>query len=262
MKSIAVSLNLSLYRKELDDSIDKRLSSLRNVLRSLEDESFGIKAQKINPSKVLHLQLANNNIDPSEHASEEILNAFNSIMRSFVDFLDKLIAARDVLAKTKNLKATRPLKGIKEILDYSKEYLDNLIKQAIAKVAADSSLNNTSKISKFNGLSEKAKRCALGFFTLRRSIEHHKSIANKDFTLFFCRMNISVNGIGITKMPFKVNGGEQVQMEFGQVIELRFKKGEKVRISEEILENIILTLKLIIVNEIMRATNNVNPQVS
>lgn len=91
----------------------------------------------------------------------------------FISFLDKLIASqrvsKDGISINRNL-------SIDDLQNYVNEYME----ERIAKVAKDTSLTNPKKIARFPAANAIIRDTALEYFELRRALEHHQDVPEKE----------------------------------------------------------------------------------
>lgn len=245
MKSARLTINIDNYYNQLVAEIDSCIANLQNTLRSLEDGSYETRAMQPNPNSVIEFALKNTK-DPTAIRKKELNNSFKAIVSTFLDFLDNMIAVTNTIDE--GIRITKSLSGVDQIQDYVKEHL----KVAIQKVAKDRKLNSIDKIDKFQGLSEFSKESAIGYVSLRNSIEHHKGIANRCIELKFKRFKMFADGDEITSLPLVVPAGGEIYVRFG--VESRcIIKGQEIEFEEQELTDIALTIKLNIAPEIQKS---------
>lgn len=158
--------------------------SLRTVLRSIEDESYREKGNEPSSKAVITFRAEDNELSKEEWSKLEILKAFNSAIRTFIDFVDKMVAVRDIDLTKLTIKIERQLNTEGEIIEYVTTRANEIVENGIRKVAVDTKLTNPKKIEKFAGLSNFSRKASLSYFALRRCIEHHKNIP-QSISLFY-----------------------------------------------------------------------------
>ena len=166
-----------------------------------------------------------------------------------ISFIDRMIAASEASFNTIEIPVDRPLKSEAEILDYVSQKLSELLEEAISKVIVDVSLTNPKKLAKFASLSSFSKQACLSYFALRRCVEHHNSVPLNNIRLLFRRLIVYVAGKELVQLPHIVEAGGQVSVQLKDHYK-DFEKGKPVELSEDELEQIVLSIKAVIAPEI------------
>ena len=89
MSELPITINLNTYYDRLVLKLDTHIASLRTTLRSIEDGTYGNKANTPRPAAVVKFEVIPK---PEDAAIEASQNAFVHVVRSFVDFMDAMIA--------------------------------------------------------------------------------------------------------------------------------------------------------------------------
>lgn len=158
--------------------------------------------------------------------------------------MDKLIASQTMMQE--GILVDRNLATLEEI----HEYLTAYVAKKVAAVAADNRLNNPKKLARFDGLSDFSKRAALGYFALRRCVEHHQSVAQEDIQLCALRQKLFIDDVEVTRLPARVSGGQHVSVRL-EPEEKAFPADRRVVLSPEDVYGVVLTL-LAVASEIFR----------
>lgn len=245
-QTISISISYDPFIAKFLSEIDIHLASLRNVLTSISNKTYAEVASTSVRDGFLGLTLTDNADVQSDIEDAEILKAFVNIMRSFVDFLDSLVGVMDILENPPVF--SKSIKSVDQLL----EQYDKAILNRIQKVARNRSLTNIVKLEKLPKLSDNLDVAIRGYFSLRSSIEHHKSVAGKNAVLsvqrqaFFTEDNTEIknNPISVIEGPQTIS--LKVKWDITEINE-----GSTIKLTEKDLEALILTFKLCIVPELI-----------
>jgi hypothetical protein len=105
-------------------------------------------------------------------------------------------------------------------------------------------LTNPRKIQELANLGTYEREALLSYFQLRRCLEHHSGIASDDITVHYSRFVISAAGEEIRNLPYVAPENTSIDAHFER--ETVFPRGTKVALTEADVENICLTLQLLI----------------
>ncbi|HEX7412557.1 MAG TPA: hypothetical protein VF411_00835, partial [Bacteroidia bacterium] len=179
---------------------------------------------------------------------QELNKSYISIIRSFQNFIDKLIAIIDLT--TKRILVDRNLNSEQDLNDYLQQMED----KSIQSVSKDRKLNFPKKLDYFE-IEEITKEILTGYSGLRNNLEHHKDIASKDTIFKSFVLTLYVNDIEVTSLPYNALKGDSLVMK-NIVTERLIKQGTTVQISETEIYNIAYTLGKVICLNIIQKTND------
>jgi hypothetical protein len=164
----------------------------------------------------------------------------------FISFLDKLIATQRVAKQ--GIPVERDIADPEDLKNYVQEY----IATAIAKVAQDRSLTNPKKMQCFAGISADVNEAALQLFELRRTFEHYQDVPQKEFVVPSRRIGIFVDGVEITQIPWTVKAGQALSA--GVVIEEKiYPAGVKIALSPKDASELVFMMRTFLAPEVFRA---------
>lgn len=243
MTNININIDFSVFQNELRRELHSHIVSLQILLENLNENSITNREVKLGILGIQMPLIPNHNLVMSKN---EINKAFISTIRSFQNFIDKLIALIEFFKKEYKTEY-----DIKSSLDFD-IFLQKKLNEIINEISTDKSLNFPKKLQKLN-IDEDTKKILLGYSTLRNNLEHHKDVSSKDTELNFFVTSIYVNDIELTEL-------NQI-IEKGSVIDVRKKtktrlisKGENVEIFESEIFEIIFTLSELISSELINST--------
>jgi hypothetical protein len=242
MVKISLHFDVNNYGDKLAQELDSHVISLKCILKSIDDDFYltfsevkiGIGGMKLT------------NIEKAEFRNQELKKAFISIIRSFQNFVDKLIAITEFVSKTHV--AETSVRNESEL----NEYLQMMEEKAIHEVSTDRKLNFPKKLE-YLTVQDPLKEILLGYSLLRNNLEHHKDIASKDAIFKLLVSTMFVNGKEITELPFNVKKGDLVGYA-AKVIERTIVKGTKIEILETEIHETVFTLGKIIAPSLIDST--------
>jgi hypothetical protein len=241
--SVCAAADLTPWLLDLNAQLDGALADLAHMMQSVQSGTY---AQNAN-GQSFGLVQANFVPDATHLAARALERAavtcFRSVIASFISFLDRLIAFQD-LANEKVL-VDHDITKFEDLY----AYLNSKVVHRIAIVASDTSLSNPKKLGRFPGLSEVSKRAVLGYFALRRCIEHHQSIPQDDIHVSVWSYKLFIDEVEILQLPAHCTEGQTVQYRvFGE--ERVFRKGSKLTLDAPDVHSIVVALRGSIAPEI------------
>ena len=244
MEHRGITISADLYLKKLWEDIDGYLATLRSTLRSLEDETFWIKSRQQSPNVVSHLQLRD--LRKAEDIKKAALRqCFSDMVSSLVDFIDSLIAISNIVSQPVYL--TRNLYSLQEVEDYILEKLG----QDIQDIAQNTKLTKPKKLKRFQGISAFSAQAVNGYFAIRNSIEHHKSLMSRNATFLTRAFKGIVDGEEITNLPYAFQAGQVIEVK--AVNDRRvIQKGDEITFAEQELDNLALSIKHVIAPDLQK----------
>jgi hypothetical protein len=239
---ITAKVDLSPWLGQLNVEIDEALADMALSMAAVDDGSYATRANN-QRFGLVSLEFADLTAVAQHARNRAASNCFLRIMASFINFLDKLIAAESL--KQAGIVAQRDLEGEAEII----AYLGDCLKRTINEVSRDRSLTNPRKLSQFRGLPEHLQQAALGYFALRRCIEHHQSVAQEDLRVAVWRQKLYVNDREILRLPAHICEGERVRVDLAGE-EILFRTGEHVVLNPEDVYGLVIGIRCAIAPEI------------
>ncbi|MEQ3690020.1 MAG: hypothetical protein ABNG98_00735 [Flavobacterium sp.] len=234
--NLQINFDLSYYQIELRKEMHSHIITLQILIDTLKRD-FDLNNKKISLG-ILGIEMPLITNDNDSIIINEINKTFISAIRTFQNFIDKLIAVIE-LFKNK-IRAEYNIHGQKEF----DIFLNNKLETFINKVSTDRSLNFPKKLNQFN-LEEQLNEILLGYSTLRNNLEHHKDVSSKETILKFYVTSLYVDNLEMETLNQILKKGSTLEVR-GKIIERIINKGEKVKILENEIFEIIFTLSEII----------------
>ncbi len=227
----------------MNAQLDAALADLAHTIQGVQSGTYPQNAN----NQSFGLVQANFVPDATHLAGRAIERAavtcFRSVMASFIGFLDRLIAFQDLV----NEKVVVDHDITK--LDDLYAYLNSKVAHRIGIVASDTSLTNPKKLARFPGLSEISKHAVLGYFALRRCIEHHQSVPQEDIHVSVWSHKLFIDDVEILQLPAHCREGQKVEYRvFGE--ERIFRKGSRITLDAQDVHSIVVALRGSIAPEI------------
>lgn len=238
-------INPQLWADRLFVATEGHIGAMRIVLSTLDDGSY---IERISPSRQVGLTswVLVNVAPPEILAKEERRKALLAISRSFVDFVDTMIAIQNLSASP--LVATRPLRGLDQVSKFVQEVVD----AEAQGVGRDRSLSIPKKIARFPSIDPFMKDAFTAMFLMRNALEHHKGIAQQDIALHTRRLMFLKNGMA------ELDESNSI-FEVGETIEAvirdqtkTIRAGEEIDLSEEEIEWFVRHVTLFLVPQLAK----------
>lgn len=242
---LSAEVDITPWFQQLTTELDAALADMAHTMASIQDGSY---AEKANGQRfgLIEVKFSPDATSRSKRAIDRAAEAcFRSTIGRFISFLDKLIAS-DLLSQ-EGIVADCDLSSPGEIHAYLNAYLA----KKIAVVAGDTKLSNPKKLARFEDLADFSRRAVLGYFALRRCIEHHQGIAQEDIQFCVLRQKLFVDDAEVLELPAPVREGQTVQVRLVPE-EKTFAWGTEVVLSPEDVHAIVLTLRVAIAPEIFK----------
>jgi hypothetical protein len=241
-ENISVTTDLTGWCNQLALELDSAMADLAQAMTAIQDGTYwnSANAQRFG---LVRMQFGDQGI--TEQAIQRACETcFRSVISSFISFLDKLIASQQI--KDEGIILDRDL-AVEEI----PQYVNQRLAEKIAVVARDTRLTNPKKLARFVGLSDLAQRTALGYFALRRCLEHHQGVPEKDIDVITWRVTFFINGEEIKALPTTIYKGQALGT--GMVHESKiFPAGSKIVLTPEDVQGIVLALRMVLAPEIFK----------
>jgi hypothetical protein len=238
-----IGIDLIYYQKELRSELHSHIISLQILLENLNDTSTSNRVVNLG---ILPFEMSLIGFDTQKIIVNEINKSFISAIRSFQNFIDKLIAIIEFFKG--EYKTEIDIKSNEEFNTFLQKKIDEIIN----KVSTDKSLNFPKKLQKFT-IDESTRKILLSYTLLRNNLEHHKDISSNDTELNFFISSIYVNNEEFLDLNQTIQKGSTIELRKKSMIRL-IKKGEKVEILEKEIFEIIFTLSELISLELINAT--------
>ncbi|NHN26251.1 hypothetical protein FIA58_011235 [Flavobacterium jejuense] len=242
MYNFKVDINVSVYRDELRRELHSHILSLQILLENINNDSILNREVKLGNLIKMPLLIHERQVI----IKNEINKTFISTIRSFQNFIDKLIATTDLF--NREYKNDYEIKSKKEFNSFLQKQLDEMIN----KVSTNRYFGFSDKLKKFN-IDENTKEILMGYTTLRNNLEHHKDISSKDTELNFFVTSVYVNNNELQELNQLLEQGSSINVRKKSITRL-INKGEKVEILEKEIFEIIFTLSELISVEFINAT--------
>lgn len=253
MNDIQINIDSRVYLGQFQREVAGHISDLRNILRTIEDESFLSRSQQQGPNIVMHIQAPGAPMEKSDATQRAINNSFLAMIRSVVSFVDRIVAIKRADGKLiTNVPEGTPIG--EEMFPYVEEHLDEFYRE----VAEDTRLSNPTKVGLLNGLPVWVEESLRSMFAVRRALEHHSSRTKSEITLKLRQMKLTIGDQEIDKLPMHVTKGAELRMQIAEANKV-FESGTKIMLSEMDIENLFFTLQNIVGTAILQTLAPVPP---
>jgi len=181
-----------------------------------------------------------------ENATERAARTcFLSAVGKFISFLDKLIASQRI--SKEGIPINRNL-SLDEVQGYVREY----VAERIGQVAKDNSLTNPKKIACFAGANADVRDTALEYFALRRTLEHHQDVPERELIVKVYRMALVVDDVEITALPYTIEKGGALGIRMPRE-ERRYPPGARITLSPQDAHDLVFSMRNVLAPDIFRA---------
>lgn len=246
MKRFNVTISPSKYLGRFHQALANQMAEMRNTLRGLDSGALFENAARPSQKSGMTIQFGVDVSVASEAAAGACNRCFIGLVREFLFFLDRMIALKRI--RGEQLEVPRALKSREELEDLIESRLD----ERYQVVARDQSLTNPNKLAQFPALPDLAKHAARSYFALRRCLEHHGGIPAKEMRLHTVKVVFLADDKEVQAFPFSVAAGTMLAVRADEVTHV-FPGGTPVRLSEEQLEQVFLTLQHWVGPSVMKA---------
>lgn len=236
--SAKINLDLSIYESQLRAEIASDLTSLQIIYDSISHTDYNSRKYILKQG----FTISEISVPPIDFLQRrEINKCFKSIMGSFQDYMDRLIAILRLKSETITLE---PNTSTDEI----KNKLQEIIEKYLLDVSTDRTLNIPRKLRIILDLPEHQvyKDSVQSYFDIRNGLEHHKGIAKVDRVLRYKRLGLaSTAGYEVLK-PGPLGVGEGLVLKtFDE--EISYDKGGELLITKSQLDSIVLNLLIFVI---------------
>jgi hypothetical protein len=237
---MTVTVDLTGWLRQLNHDIDLGVLELANTIKSVEE---GMCADRASWQRFGLVHVEFDALD--EGARKAVIersasNCFRATIATFISFLDKLIAAQRAMQE--GIRFTKDIEGEEEIL----RYLDSYLAEKVSEVARDLSLSNHKKLACFPALSDFSRRAAIGYFALRRCLEHHQGVVDKEFELLLLHQQARVDGVVVASLPQRAT--EKIELVVSSELR-RYSAGTRISLDPADVFAIAFTIKTAVAPE-------------
>ncbi len=238
MQNLEFKINPDVYLAQMHQQTAAALAELRNTLRALDDGSFAQRAAAPRPEGVVSFRLDNPPAD-QDGVHRACASCFLGLVRALITFIDRMVAVKRIIGQSVQIPST-----VLNLADLQ-TFLSNRLEETYTNVARDTRLTNPTKLSSLGIGSDFVKAAALSYFSLRRCLEHHNGIPDKDILLLYSKLMFSAGDEEITKLPFVAKEGANITMKLDDS-ERVFHAGVKVELTEHDIEQIFFTIQSVV----------------
>lgn len=239
-----IDINLGIYESRLRGQIGSDLTSLQITYDAISHPDYNNRKYILKQG----FTISEIGVPPVEFLQQrEINKCFKSIIGSFQDYMDNLIA----VLRLKSEKITIPPKTTIEEVSI---LLQNKFEEHLLNVSTDRSLNIPNKLKLLLDKPEHQiyKDSVQSYFDVRNGLEHHKGIAKTDRVIRYKRMGLaSTAGYEVIKPGALGEGEGLVVKTFDE--EITFDKGGLLLITRQQLDSIVLSLLMFAIPTIQTA---------
>jgi hypothetical protein len=239
-----VTMNITNWLGQMQQEMDGCLADLAQVSVASERKNYAanLAALQFGVTRLILEHPERLEAKATERAARA---CFLSAIGKFISFLDKLIASegvsKDGIFINRNLS-----------IDNFQNYVTEYVEERIAKVAKDTSLTNPKKIECFAAANAMIKDTAVEYFTLRRALEHHQDVPQKELLVHVHRMALVVDDVEITALPHNIHKGQILGVRILRE-ERRYSAGVKITLSPQDAHDLVFTMRNVLAPGIFRA---------
>ena len=236
-----ITVKIEVYEAILRKEIGSDLTCLDIVLEKLNKDFR-------NKKHILQQGMSFSEIsipDTEKMKKREIIKCFKSIMGSFQDFIDKLVA---VLKFKDDCNIILPYPAT---LKYVPVLLERKLQSHIIKVSTNKKLDSRKKINLLFDKSEDEiyKESIKSYFDLRNAFEHHKSIAKEKRVIKYKRLGIESDGIELNGPKLLTPKNNVTVKTYEENIE--YDKGELIDFTEKQIKGIVFSLLIHVIQKLL-----------
>lgn len=164
---------------------------------------------------------------------------FLALVRALITFIDRIVAVKRSVGQSVQIPS-----NVSNLADLQ-TFLAHQLEETYTNVARDTKLSNPTKLGSLGIASDFVNNAALSYFSLRRCLEHHNGIPDKDIKLLYSKLTFFAGQEEITKVPFVAKEGANVTMKLDDS-ERVFHAGDKVQLTEYDIEQIFFTIQSVV----------------
>lgn len=238
LKSASINIDLSIFESQLRGEIAGDLMSLKASYELMLKPNYNSWKYTLHQGHTIS-EISAPPVDFLER--REINKCFKSVMGSFGDYMDKMIAV--LRFKSEPIVLTPPF-----LEEHVRDIVNKKLETLLREVSMDNSLNIPKKLDMLLDKLELSdyKKSVQSYFDLRNGLEHHKGIAKTDRIIRYKRIGLASTA-GYEVVDLKPLGADE-----GMVLkffdeEIAYDKGGDMIITKDQLESIILSILIFVI---------------
>jgi hypothetical protein len=239
MQNLEFKINPDVYLAQMHQQTAASLAEVRNTLRALDDGSFAQRAATPRPEGIVSFRLDNTQAIDQDAVHRACASCFLGLVRALITFIDRMVAVKRRVGQSVQIPST-----VSNLADLQ-TFLAHQLEETYTNVARDTKLSNPAKLGSLGIASDFVSNAALSYFSLRRCLEHHNGIPDRDIKLLYSKLTFFGGREEITKLPFVAKEGANVTMKLDDS-ERVFHAGDKVQLAEHDIEQIFFTIQSVI----------------
>ena len=239
MQNLEFKINPDVYLAQLHQQTAASLAELRNTLRALDDGSFAQRATTPRPNGIVSFRLDNTQAIDQDAVHRACASCFLGLVRALITFIDRVVAVKRSIGQSVQIPST-----VSNLADLQ-TFLAHQLEETYTNVARDTKLSNPAKLRSLGIATDFVNNAALSYFSLRRCLEHHNGIPDKDIKLLYSKLTFFAGQEEITKVPFVAKEGANVTMKLDDS-ERVLHAGDKVQLTEYDIEQIFFTIQFVV----------------
>jgi hypothetical protein len=244
MQNLEFKINPDVYLASLHQHTAASLAEMRNTLRAIDDGSFAQRASAPRPQSVVQFGIDNVHADQNA-VYKACASAFLDLVRSVITFIDRMVAMRRCVGQSIQIPPT--VTSLPEL----QAFLEGQLEDAYSIVARDTKLTNPAKLQSLAVPTDFVEKAVLSYFAVRRCLEHHNGIPDKDISLWYFKSTIFCGEEEITAVPFVAKEAATVSIKF-DAVERVLSAGKKIQLTEFDIEQIFFTIQSVVGPEIRK----------
>jgi hypothetical protein len=237
------------YLRALKSTIALELATLRNNLRALDAGSLSEHAAAPRPGSVIHFSITVSPERAAAATSAACRAAFLGLVRSFIEYLDRLVALRRLHGN--DIPVPKDVTTPEELSRFVQSTYDS----KYSEVSRDTKLSNPKKVAEFASLDARTAGIANQLFAVRRCIEHHGSVPVETLGIELVKHTILVGDKEVTHFPFDA-GGKQLSIRFDRVTR-SYPAGRPIELTEEDVELVYFTIDYLLGPKLLQAVTSI-----
>jgi hypothetical protein len=243
MQKLEFKVNTDVYLGQMQRQLAASIADLRNTLRAIEDGSFAQRAVTPRPDTVVHFRL-DSVVSPDNNAvAHACTSCFLTFVRSLITFIDRMVAVKRLLGQTIEIPPT--ISNAEEL----QQFVANHFEKTYEAVARDTGLSNPAKLTELGLSSDFAKKATLSYFGVRRCLEHHSGVPDRDINLWYFKPTILAGEEEITHVPYVTKEATQVSFDH---VSKTCSAGSNIQLTEYDVEQVVFTIQSVIGPEIRK----------
>lgn len=238
-----ISPNFDSHITALNIELDSHLAVFRSFLENVATTEFSNLRSK---QSFVSFPVLPKNTD--DLIIQETNKCFKSLIGSLQDFMDRMLAVLYVFGDNLQIIVTQELIDNKITIE---QLILNKENEKFKEISQNTRLTTKDKVQILLKDDQELIDILNGYFSVRNSIEHNKGIAKESIDLVYNRLIIACDDKEIT---------QSITVEAGQIISsktvretLSINEGESIKITEDVLDGILFTLKFYVAQKILNS---------